>query len=198
MGVGCSRLPRGPWRGSSLPYRYSLAVRTHNRQIRSHRPPVPARPLCPVASPSAQLNGHVAGSESGIRPCPSRTAWSQSGRSFGRLLPDPLSGNSPGQRLMERRRRALKHQIPHLVLCALLRVRQRGSSSRWGGLEPYLHRSTSWRATSEPLTTSRTLPNGWRSGPSVVSPSSRQDCLMGQTTEATSPKSQKVHGSARP
>jgi hypothetical protein len=36
-------------------------TRTPNRQIRSHRPPVPSRPPYPCVSPSSQLNGHADG-----------------------------------------------------------------------------------------------------------------------------------------
>ncbi len=42
-----------------------------NRQIRSHRPPVPSRPPRPFASPSAQLSGHAYGlSRASVPACP--------------------------------------------------------------------------------------------------------------------------------
>jgi len=46
-------------------------TRTPNRQIRSHRPPVPSRPPRPFASPSAQLSGHAYGlSRASVPACP--------------------------------------------------------------------------------------------------------------------------------
>src|SRR6266567_4466776 len=46
-------------------------IRTPNRQIRSHRPPVPSRPPRPFASPSAQLSGHAYGlSRASVPACP--------------------------------------------------------------------------------------------------------------------------------
>jgi hypothetical protein len=58
---------------------------TPNRQIRSQPSPVPTRPPDPSASSLVLVNGRI-GPESGIRPRPSRVAWSQCGRSFGSIL----------------------------------------------------------------------------------------------------------------
>ncbi len=105
-------------------------IRTPNRQIRSHRPPVPAHPLCPSASPSSQLNGHAAGrSRASVPACPAphgRNLVAVSGhRCQTRCLATAWSEacGTPSE--------ILEHQIFRLVLLPSLQRGPTWALGRW-------------------------------------------------------------------
>jgi hypothetical protein len=81
----CARLDgqRRIWR--IIDRRVPTSQAFERSQIRSHRPPVSA--VLPLTS-RPRLHSPDRWSEPGIRPWPSRAAWSQFGRSFGASLPD--------------------------------------------------------------------------------------------------------------
>ncbi len=101
--------------GSNLLVRSApRGTRTPNRQIRSHRPPVPSRPPYPRACPSSQLNGHVAGRSRASVPCRPAPHGRKLIAVSGSSLPDPMSGNGLVRGLWDASK-ILQHQIFNLV-----------------------------------------------------------------------------------